>query len=149
MKTIHWALIALLIAQSPCFAQTAKKIPVAVSHTGHDEVGRAVALSLKEAIRGSQSFILVEHEPLLPPAARIRVNLVSTDNSLGEGLSSAIAIIFLYDSPVAPGNGIYITTSVMHCARDRVESCAKRTLPEIDQAVAYLRKSIPSLWKNL
>jgi hypothetical protein len=44
----------ILIAPSLCLAQAAKKIPVAVSHSGDDQVGQAFAL--KEAIRESQSF---------------------------------------------------------------------------------------------
>jgi hypothetical protein len=147
MKQLVFALLILLLAPSLCLAQAAKKTPVAVSHEGHDQVGQSFAFALKEAIRGSQSFLLVDHEAV-PKTARIVVYLISIEARAGDsGVSSAITIV--YDNPQTFGSGIYITSSIHVCGRDRTESCAKRTLPKIDQAVEDLRKDWPSLWKTL
>ena len=113
-------------------------------------MGRSFAFALKEAIRRSQSFALVDDDAL-PADPRIVVHLVSVDvdNPNPKGISSAISVTIVYDSLQTLGSGIFITASVTHCGRDRVESCAKNTLPDIDSAVEHLRKSWPNLWKNL
>ena len=127
-------------------AQAAKRISVAVDHDGYDQVGQSVTFALKEAIRKSEGFLLVDHEPLLPAMPRIIVRLVSVDGFAGEkGVSSAIGITIVYDSMLTAGRGIYVTSSVLACGRTQVESCAKNTLPSIDRAVEYLRKTEPSL----
>jgi hypothetical protein len=144
MKTLRWAILLLVLVPTLCLAQAAKKIPVSVSHDNDDQVGRSFAFALKEAIRGSQSFKLVDDEVTTP---RIVVHLVSVGSS-EQQLSSAIAIVFVYDSLKMPAAGAYISSSVL-CGRDRVEYCAKSTLPPIDHAVELLRKDWPDLWKTL
>jgi len=151
MKQLVLALLIFLLAPSLCLAQAAKKIPVAVTHDGDDQVGQSLAFALKEAIRGSQSFFLVDHDTL-PESPRIVVRMVSLDLKLSSeqpGLDSAIAIVIVYDSLQTPGNGVYITSTIQLCGRKQVEFCAKRRLPDIDWAVESLRKTEPSLWKTL
>ena len=99
MKTALTFLV-IVLALSLSFAQAAKKIPVAVVHSGDDSVGRNVAFAPKEAIRSSQSFNLVDDDPL-PKTPRIVVNLVSLDITAREnskGLSSAIPETIVYAS---------------------------------------------------
>ena len=148
MKQLALALLIFFLAPSLCLAQAAKKIPVAVNHDGGDQVGQSVAVALKEAIRRSQSFFLVDNDLKQP---RIVVQLVSVDSSIGEtsGLASAIAIVIVYDSLQTPGNGIFVTTVILSCGSNQVESCAKNTLPHIDRAVEYLRTQWPTLWETL
>ena len=141
-------IVIIFVAPSICIAQVAKKIPVAISHIGTDQVGQSYAFTLKEAIRGSKSFALVDYDTL-PQTPRIVVVLVSVEDSQTTGASSAIGISIVYDGPKTPGSGILLTATVITCGSGRVESCAKVTLPRIDSAVEILRKSEPDLWKTL
>ena len=59
MKIGYGILLILLLVPNVGFSQ-ASKIRVAVTHTGDDAVGQAMAFALKEAIRTSQSFVLFE-----------------------------------------------------------------------------------------
>jgi hypothetical protein len=149
MKQLALAFLIFVLVPSLCLAQAAKKIPVAVSHGGDDPVGQAFVLALKEAIRGSNSLLLVDNE-ILPETPRIVVHVISVDNVVAEkGVSSAIGIIIVYKGSQTPGDGIYLSASVSICGKDRVESCAKSTLPDIDRSVEFLRKDEPSLWNTL
>ncbi len=128
-------LIVFLLVPCLCLAQPSKRTAVAVTHTGEDQVGRSFAFALKEAIRRSQSFVLVD-DTLTGP--RIVVHLVSVDSYASQmGVSSAIGISIVYDSMETPGNGIFISSSVSSCGRDHAESCAKNdVLPSIDREVS-------------
>jgi hypothetical protein len=76
--------------------------------------------------------------------------LVSVDSYVDKnGVSSAIGVAIVYDSLETPGNGVLLISYVISCGRNQVENCAKLLLPTIDEAVEYLRKSWPDLWKNL
>jgi hypothetical protein len=102
-------LLVFLLAPGLCLAQPSKRTAVAVSHTGEDQVGRSFAFTLKEAIRRSQSFILVDDNLTGP---RIVINLVSVESYASQkGVSSAIGITIVYDSLESPGRETYITPS--------------------------------------
>jgi hypothetical protein len=149
MKTLILSILISLLAPAFCLAQATKKIPVAVAHFGEDQVGQGLAFALKEAIRGSQGFFLVESTADRP---RISVFLHSVDTEThadNKGRSSAIAEVILYNSLLTPAGGIFITVNVLICGVEQVENCATRRLPQIDRAVEYLRKSWPSFWKTL
>ena len=146
-KALTVGLCLFLLAPAVCLAQ-AKKIPIAVDHTGDDSVGKGVAFALKEAIRGSRGFYLVDNDLKAP---RITVILVSVDDNIGseKGFSSAIAVAIVYDSIATAGRGIFLTLLVHDCGRDRIETCAKNILPAIDKEIENLRTNWPSLWKTL
>src|SRR5262245_5422851 len=131
-KALSVGLCLFLLVPAICMAQ-AKRIPVAIGHSGNDSVGQGVAFALKEAIRGSQSISFVDYETL-PKKPTIVVNLVSVESYSEKGVSSAIGVTVIYDSPEMPGLGIYLSSSVLHCGKDRVESCGKNILPNIDRA---------------
>src|SRR5690348_13696004 len=77
VKTI--ILVVLLMLPATVYAQS-KIIPVAVSHDGEDAVGKGVAFALKEALRSSKGFKLVDFETA-PKTPRINVILVSLDEA--------------------------------------------------------------------
>jgi hypothetical protein len=92
--------LVFLLAPGLCLAQPSKRTGVAVSHAGEDQVGRSFAFALKEAIRRSQSFILVDDNLTRP---RIVLYLVSVEGNLSQkGISSAIAMVIVYDSLETP-----------------------------------------------
>ena len=145
MKTLR-AFLLFLFLPALCFAQGAKKIPVKVGHDGNDQVGKSVVFALKEAIRGSQSFFLVED--LKRPA--ISVTLLSVDvDDPDKGIRSSMTVIVVYDSMTTPGAGIFLNAVGLMCGRNIAERCAKDILPIIDRGVQFLRTNQPDLWKQL
>ena len=149
MKTLGLPILIFLLFPSNSFAQGTKNIPVAVAQFGNDQVGRGMALALQEAIRGSQNLILVENNSNRP---RMSVFLHSVDTEAHKeikGRASAIAEVILYHSQETPAGGIFITVNVLICGIEQVDNCAIRRLPQIYQAVDYLRTSWPSLWETL
>ena len=135
-----------LLASSLALAQD-PRIRVAVFHSGHDKVGQQLAFALKEAIRGSRSFGLVDHE-IGPTSPRIVVYLLSIDSDVS-GVNAAISNAIIYDHVSIPGWGIILSLGVQSCSQDRVETCAKEILPNIDSGVEALRKGWPDLWRSL
>jgi hypothetical protein len=127
-----------------------KKIPVAVFHDGDDSVGRGVAFALKEAIRTSQAFTLLDHEGL-PKTPRIVVRLLSLDIKISDtqNLYSAFSITILYDSLETPGLGTPFYNGLRVCGRNEIEQCTRLILPLIDHAIEILRTQSPNLWKTL
>src|SRR5258707_15808352 len=116
---LFWiVLIFLLLPAAAAFPQNPKKIPVAVSHTGEDQIGQRVAFGLKEAIRRSQSFRYVDHDRNAN-TARIVVYLVSVESYAGSrGVSSAISESFVYDDKSIAARGIFLDSAVNLCGRD-------------------------------
>lgn len=152
-------MLILLLATAICHAQTPKKILVEVSHYGDDQVGRRFAFALKEAIRGSQSFLLLDMANPSPQLstrndksgiAFIDLELRSLDAG-GGGLASAISttIVCRGTTESLTVSESYITTQLQVCGIDRAESCAKNLLPTLDEAVQMLRRKDPNLWKLL
>ena len=140
------AIFVLLVAPVVCQAQAAKKIPVAVSPKNSDEVGKGVTFALKEAIRASQLFRLVDNE--FPATARIVVHIYSVDGetlSGANGNSSIIAVTVVYDSSSTPAEEIFLNSILLVCRRNQIESCAKGLLPYIDEEVESLRKRLARL----
>ncbi len=129
----------------PAIASAQSKTPVYVSATAgeNDPVGQAYVFEVREAIRGSNGFRLVEEEKQWP---YIEVVLVTV--KAGESLS-AISVSILYDSSDMAMLGALIDASVQTCGRDRVQACARRTLGAVDEAVESLKKAAPNLRASL
>jgi hypothetical protein len=108
-----FAIVIFLLAATVCAAQNAKKIPVAVGHQGEDSEGQIIAFKLKEAIRSSRRFTLVDDNSSNPRiAVRMTSSEATVDNRLvGNTLSYAI----VYDSREMPANGAFLTVSGITC----------------------------------
>jgi hypothetical protein len=145
MKLRYGIILILLLVPGISFSQT-RKMRVAVTHTGFDSIGQTFAFAVKEAIRGSQAFVLFEHDFKNPV---ILVRMVSVDNKQGTGDSSSLAVAIVYESANTPGLGILLDLTVHNCARDRVPECARGVVPDIDQAVEQLRRDNLGLWEKL
>lgn len=124
----------------------AQKIPIYVHDDGVDLVGKNVILALKEAIQGSESMALITDQT--PPHIKLRI-LTMDDSIRDQGLSSAIAVSFVYDSFDTPLYGMYIMMSVSMCGKDKVENCAQNLLTTTATAIDRLRKRSPDLWEKL
>ena len=139
--------IVSLVAVSPCFPQN--KIPVSITHSGNDSVGRSYVFQLKETIRNSASFELIESALSRP---HIVIHVVTLDdNSTKTGLASAIALEIAYDSVNTPYRGLHLTTLVHSCGATAVRTCVSWILPEVDAQVTQLRESNLGLryWRGL
>jgi hypothetical protein len=130
-----------------CPATTlAQKIPIYVHDDGVDVVGKDVISTLKEAIQRSESMALITDQT--PPHIKLRI-LTMDDSIRDKGLSSAIAVSFVYDSFDTPLYGMYIMMAVSMCGKDKVDTCAENLLTTIATAVERLRKRAPELWDKL
>lgn len=146
MRIVYGIILILLLVPDVGFSQ-ASKTRVAVTHTGDDYVGQAVAFALKEAIRASHSFVLFELDYKNPA---IVVRLVSVESYRAQkGISSAVAVNITYDRANLPGYGILLANTVLSCGRDRAEGCAKAILPDIGQTIDDLRRINVDLWQQV
>src|SRR5688500_6905692 len=114
---VVFAVVLNLVLVSYTNAQD--KVPVAVvgSPSDDDDAGRQFVFEIKEAIRSSHAFRVVD-ERVYP---QLRVG-VSTDKTSG---GTAAAITYVYDSLDTPMRGVYITAAVQTCGTQRVQSCAR------------------------
>ena|SRR5262249_7886150 len=136
--SLWWRIFLFLLFPSLCFAQSKKTI-VAVVHEGQDSVGQGVAFALKEAIRASQGFVLVDDSGVNP---RVVARIVSVEIDVaGRGNSSSVGTAILYDSGEMPASKIFLNLVTQFCGRERIEWCARSILMEIDRLV-------DRLWKN-
>jgi hypothetical protein len=128
-------------------AQPSPKLPVRVLLTTPDPIGQQLGFELKEAIRGSNSFQLVDDDK----RPHFKLFIVSMDDTIGteKGLRTAYSAVIVLDSEFIDGGGIFLTTSVGTCGRSRVVECARGLLPDIDQQATRLREKWPSLYKLL
>jgi hypothetical protein len=134
----------ILAATNAAMAQT--KVPVEVSHSGNDAVGQGIAYAVREVIRGSNGMGIVTD----PSRPRIRIILVSVDESDGNtGVSSAVAVSLVFDSPLIPLGGYHITTFVQTCGRNRAAGCGRRIVELTDAEVEKMRTNWPGVWQQL
>ena len=140
------AIAVWLLTSSLAGAQDGQ-VRLSVFHQGSDQVGQQVAFVLTEAIRESRSFSLVDRE-IAPRSPRIVVYLASVDADVNR-VSAAISNAIIYDHVSIPGFGIFLFSGVQSCDQDRVETCAKLILLNIDSSVEVLRKGWPELWRSL
>ncbi len=147
MKASILLLVLCLLVPTIAVPQS-KKIPVAVDHDGQDSIGRAVAFALKEAIRGSLGFVLVETNVKIPRIIIVAQSVDALVDSV-KGRVSAIAFSIIYYRTNGPGVGIFLGITVQSCGPDIIEICVKQVLPHIDRAVDFLRRHDPDLWKTL
>jgi len=142
----RWRAVALgLVLFGIVAGANAQKIPVEISHSGTDNVGRQFVYGFKDALRGSNTFRLLEANET---QARIVVQIVSTRSSTNENVS-AIGITTTVDGNDFPVNGLYVTSSVRLLGDQMARSAAAEEPVDLDESVAYLRKKWPAVLKRL
>jgi hypothetical protein len=138
----------LLITAGVALAQS-KTIPVLlVTTTGdNDQVGQQLVFEIKEAIRGSHGFRLIDDYKNWP---YIKTHIVTIRSNLGtESFTTAVAYAFIYDSANVLSPGVFINQSVAICGRNVVRDCARQFLSHLDSAVSELQSLNPDLAKTL
>lgn len=134
----------VVVLSSNCAAQGKSPVYVDAVVGDGDNVGQIYVFNLKEAIRGSQSFRLIEDNKQRP---YIRVSITTRDAMSGN--SSAIGYALAYDSSTTAMAGILISSGVQTCGRQVTAPCAQDLLPWIDRAIDQLRQYEPKLHQTL
>jgi hypothetical protein len=140
---VRLLLCLMLLCISPLgIAQV--KVPVFISSTidANDVVGQRIVSSLKEAIRGSNGFRLVEDGTLWPYLKFVII-------TLGSGNSTSLSWSIIYDSTSMPLGGAYMTGGVQNCGIERASSCAQNHFSAIDRALESLQRENAALRATL
>lgn len=143
ISVLRYLVVLLLIVPGIGLGQN--KVPVYVHDTvaANDQVGQQFVFEIREAIRGSQGFLLIEDKTNLPYIKYF----VSTTRTAAGGTAAGYAIV--YDSVNTPLSGVLINGGVHICPREQVISCARSELTSIDEARRQLQREAPYLWKTL
>lgn len=143
MSVLRYLVVVLLIVPGIGLGQN--KVPVYVNDTvaADDQIGRQLVFEIREAIRGSQGYRLVEDSRQFPYIKYF----VSTVRTAAGGTAAAYTIV--YDSVSMQLSGALISGGVQICPRERVSSCARSALASIDEAWRQLQREAPDLWKTL
>jgi hypothetical protein len=131
------------------------KIPIAVFSTSKDDnLGSRLVFELKEAIRSSQRFALIDGKPFGRRPKRFKedslaylalyiVTLAPDENR------SIYGVTFAYDSlDMALGGGL-VDHVVGSCGKRVLAECARDLLSDIDRAADKVRDSAPVFYENL
>ncbi len=121
-----------------------QKIGVSLSHTGDDSVGNQFAFAIREAVRGSQGYRLVQTDE---PGIQVRlVTINPDDNSSTSNWTVATVVItmtnFLPLDRKDPQTWypIYLTSHVMTVGRSRTEAQARSVIASVDAAIERYRR---------
>lgn len=124
---------------------SAQGVPIYLHVTSQetDQVGQRLISELRDAIRSSPRFRLVEDKKAWPYLKVAAVNVEAA-----KGLT-AVSYSYVYESAQVPLAGAFITSTVQYCSHDRVAQCARAVLPQIEGAIEVLGKYAPTLRKTL
>jgi hypothetical protein len=122
------------------------KVPVSISHSGDDNIGKRLAFSLREAVRSSSGYKLVGSDE-----ADFEVNLITLDperspQASGSWTVASASIVMANFHPYKEGNPqtwypIYMTSVVMTVGGQRTEEQAKSILASLDEAIEKYRSA--------
>lgn len=144
MRFLGTAIFAslMIFASGLSFAQSVVPVFLDTTVEEADNTGLQLVYEIKEAIRRSSGFRLVEDSTKWP---YIRYSLVTLKGSN----QTVVSHTFVYDSIDMPLSGAYITSSVQFCGNSVVQGCARTLMGHLDAAVNRLRKDAPKLWQTL
>lgn len=122
-----------------------ERIPISVSHTGDDSVGKQFAYSVREALRASKGFRLAP-----PENSGISVRIVTIDperaaDSKSYWTVAAVTYTMTNFIPYQKGNPqtwypIYLGTHVMTVGSQRVNEQARSVMASIDEILEKYRR---------
>jgi len=123
-----------------------ERIRVIVEHTGDDDIGREVAFELKDAIKGSSSFLIADGYA----NAALVVRLSTIDVEIPKkGVLSAISVSIAADHLSLPMLGYLVNAFVAYCGRNSTRSCARSYLVDIDQAAEEVKSRVPTIYDGM
>ena len=142
MKSRHFILMGclglfLVLAQG---AGPLKVVKLYLDCSTNDELGQRVCSALKEKIRASRAFELVDFKEAQYNPRGFAVHIVSVDASglLGvSGVRTALAVVFTI--PLQGGSDLYQMAYVLDVGRYDVDEAASSLLADIDQHTDFLQ----------
>lgn len=123
-----------------------EKVAVSVGHSGTDAVGAQLAFAVREAIRGSQGYKLVQ-----PNDSGIQVRLITINPEQNESVSNwtvatvvlTMANFFPYDEKNPQSwYPIYLTSHVMTVGSSKTDVQARSILASVDAAIDKYRREL-------
>ena len=137
-------LLSAALVSSPASAQDSKVL-VSISHSGQDSVGQRFAYAVREAVRSSNGFRLVDEE-----SSGLQVSIVTVDperasSSSGNWTAASVTYTMANFIPYEKGNPqtwypIYLTSKVMTIGTQRVEEQAKSVMATLDSSLERYRR---------
>ena len=136
---ISIALAFLLVSPMVADAQD-QRISVSVSHTGEDNVGQRLAFALREVVRSSAGYRLVDARE-----ATFRVSLVTLDpersqSAAGSWTTAAVTVTVRNTHPFNSSNPqtwypIHLSTAIVLAGASKAEDQAKGILASLDASI--------------
>jgi len=144
-RQVACGLVIALALSAPNYIFAQSKIPlhIELKIADDDSVGRSLGLELKEAVRDSNGFRLVQNGNDWP---YIKINLVTLRTAAG---GTAAGYTISYDNVGMPMNGALIFPGVQVCTQSAVVTCARNLLAIVDGAATSLQQWGPDLRKTL
>lgn len=136
---VHISLAALFFITSPLSLSAEEgKLSLSVTHSGEDIAGKKLAFALREAVRGSNGYLLTTG-----PSALIRVSLTTLDpdNNPSDAWTVASIVVTMRnlnqfdDRNPQTWYPIYLTSSVVTSGINKVDGLADAVLVMVDEAV--------------
>ena len=118
--------ILIIITSSSAFASG--KVKLQIEQGGEDLIGKVLTYNLKEEVRKSSLYEIVENND----EAFCRIRIYSSDTKKN-GTSSSVAIIMT----LLPGDS-YLSAQVLYVPNDQTELAAKSIMMGIDQYLTQL-----------
>lgn len=142
MRNILFAIV-LALAFVTASAQD-DKVAVSVAHSGEDNIGKRLAFSLREAIRSSSGYKLVDQRDSGMTVKLITLDPERSAASSGNWTVASVTIVMRNFLPFERGNPqtwypIYMTSVVMTIGGQRTDEQAKSILATLDDALEEFR----------
>jgi hypothetical protein len=134
----------LLVIMAVCFVVVPQKvlaqqkIPVVVIHDGNDSVGERLVYQVKEAVRRSAGFRLVQENE---PGYRMRLitrdlNQITYKNS-PVGIATIYAVTITIKPPGQPE--VFLVSDMANCTTNRINEVAEILVRELDKVGGMLK----------
>jgi hypothetical protein len=156
MRVLAWTFVAVLVPCATVHAQT-PKVPVYVTVTIEDDerVAKQLVFELKEAIRGSQMFELIDENPFArrpktfdgDSLAFLRVSLAMMTEA--KNVLVYYALSTAYDSLDVALSGVHVSNNIGRVGSARTQPAARSILATLADDVETLKKQAPGFYKNL
>lgn len=116
--------------------QPSRKIPVIISCNCEDEIGRRFASAIRDLLASSPRYYLVDDTAANRKSSFSisLVSLVTDKDTSDQPIADAFSTVFLV-------NGYFLDQAVQTCGRDKVESCTKSTLSDLDSIIEKAKEA--------
>jgi hypothetical protein len=110
-------------------------LKIQVDCSGDDSIGSQVCYAVKEKIRASEGFELIDTAKPIPGTFRLSLVTIETDSS-----DTASAISEVITGRDKDGDELYLEQYVSICGADRVDYIANGIIADIEQQTEFMRK---------